>query len=239
MPGKIVSNSRQSCPYRLPALPFCPPVSVIFPDLARLKRHGILRMMKLKTQFAAPFAVACRRIRPLASGSAARAQNSRSRRFRAAPRPPRPLKPAPAAAAPKRDRRANAHARPLPGLLHLALAGSYEGRRCGTGPAGVRHPRHRGVQAALNADPTSPQLNNGLADLYFRTGRVRDAEVTARPCSKARRRTSTPTNCWAASICASWAKTRAAFPPPRPPANVLDLAIAEFEKDRAPATQKR
>ncbi len=32
---------------------------------------------------------------------------------------------------------------------------------------------------ALNADPNSTELNNGLAELYFRTGRVRDAETTA------------------------------------------------------------
>jgi tetratricopeptide (TPR) repeat protein len=33
---------------------------------------------------------------------------------------------------------------------------------------------------ALNADPDSPQLNNGLADLYFRLGRLHEAESTAR-----------------------------------------------------------
>ena len=33
---------------------------------------------------------------------------------------------------------------------------------------------------ALNADPNSAELSDGLADLYFRAGRVHDAEVTAR-----------------------------------------------------------
>jgi tetratricopeptide (TPR) repeat protein len=33
---------------------------------------------------------------------------------------------------------------------------------------------------ALNADPDSPQLNNSLADLYFRLGRLHEAESTAR-----------------------------------------------------------
>jgi tetratricopeptide (TPR) repeat protein len=33
---------------------------------------------------------------------------------------------------------------------------------------------------ALNADPASPQLNKGLADLYFRIGRLREAESMAR-----------------------------------------------------------
>jgi tetratricopeptide (TPR) repeat protein len=33
---------------------------------------------------------------------------------------------------------------------------------------------------ALNGDPASPQLNNSLADIYFRLGRLREAESTAR-----------------------------------------------------------
>lgn len=33
---------------------------------------------------------------------------------------------------------------------------------------------------ALDADPLSPELNNGLADLYFGTGQVQEAESTAR-----------------------------------------------------------
>jgi tetratricopeptide (TPR) repeat protein len=32
---------------------------------------------------------------------------------------------------------------------------------------------------ALNADPGSPEINDGLADLYFRVGRVKEAEATA------------------------------------------------------------
>ncbi len=32
---------------------------------------------------------------------------------------------------------------------------------------------------ALNADPTSQFLNNGLAELYFKTGKIKDAIVAA------------------------------------------------------------
>jgi Flp pilus assembly protein TadD len=40
---------------------------------------------------------------------------------------------------------------------------------------------------ALNGDPASPQLNNSLADIYFRLGRLREAESTARSLLKSAR----------------------------------------------------
>jgi tetratricopeptide (TPR) repeat protein len=63
---------------------------------------------------------------------------------------------------------------------HLALAATYEDDAISEGkPDDVTHAVEE-YKSALNADPNSAELNNGLADLYFRTGRVREAEVTAR-----------------------------------------------------------
>jgi tetratricopeptide (TPR) repeat protein len=62
---------------------------------------------------------------------------------------------------------------------HLALAHTYEDMAANTGRQDYATRAVEEYKAALNADPTSAFLNNGLAELYFRTGRVRDAIVTA------------------------------------------------------------
>lgn len=60
------------------------------------------------------------------------------------------------------------------------MAGMYEDEAMNTGrPEFVQHAIEE-YKAAINADPSSSQLYNGLADLYFRTGRTHDAETTAR-----------------------------------------------------------
>ncbi|HEX6773396.1 MAG TPA: tetratricopeptide repeat protein, partial [Acidobacteriaceae bacterium] len=62
---------------------------------------------------------------------------------------------------------------------HLGLAHTYEDMAANTGRQDYATRAAEEYKLALNADPTSPFLNNGLAELYFRTGRVRDAIVTA------------------------------------------------------------
>lgn len=62
---------------------------------------------------------------------------------------------------------------------HLALAHTYEDMAVNTGRQDYATRAVEEYKLALNADPTSPFLNNGLAELYFRTGRVRDAILTA------------------------------------------------------------
>lgn len=63
--------------------------------------------------------------------------------------------------------------------FHMALAGIYEEEAGAMGRSeDVSHAIEE-YKAALNADPNSPLLNNGLADLYFRTGRIREAIATA------------------------------------------------------------
>ena len=62
---------------------------------------------------------------------------------------------------------------------HLALAHSYEDMAANTGRQDYATRAVEEYKLALNADPSSAFLNNGLAELYFRTGRVRDAILTA------------------------------------------------------------
>lgn len=62
---------------------------------------------------------------------------------------------------------------------HDALAAIYEEDAINRGrPDDVTRAIEE-FKYALNNDPDSPELQNGLADLYFRAGRVQDAEATA------------------------------------------------------------
>jgi len=63
---------------------------------------------------------------------------------------------------------------------HLALAGVYEDDAISDGRTDEVNKAIEEYKLALNADPNSAELANALADLYFRVGRVHDAEVTAR-----------------------------------------------------------
>jgi tetratricopeptide (TPR) repeat protein len=64
--------------------------------------------------------------------------------------------------------------------FHLALAATYEDDAISEGrPDDVSHAIEE-YKLALDADPDSAELNNDLADLYFRTGKVHEAESTAR-----------------------------------------------------------
>jgi tetratricopeptide (TPR) repeat protein len=62
---------------------------------------------------------------------------------------------------------------------HFGLAHMYEDLAVNSGRQDYAARAVEEYKAALNADPSSPFLNNGLAELYFRTGRVKDAIVTA------------------------------------------------------------
>ena len=63
---------------------------------------------------------------------------------------------------------------------HLALASVYEDDAVSEGRSDEVNKSIEEYKMALNADPGSAELSNGLADLYFRAGRLHDAEVTAR-----------------------------------------------------------
>lgn len=79
----------------------------------------------------------------------------------------------------KQSAGANADGNRAGAYYHLALAHSYEDLAASTGRQDYATHAVEEYKLALNADPTSPFLNNGLAELYFRTGRVRDAILAA------------------------------------------------------------
>jgi len=81
-----------------------------------------------------------------------------------------PANPATAAPAPNRAQ----------AYFHLALAGVYEDDAISDGRTDEVNKAIEEYKLALNADPNSAELADDLADLYFRVGRVQDAEATAR-----------------------------------------------------------
>jgi tetratricopeptide (TPR) repeat protein len=62
---------------------------------------------------------------------------------------------------------------------HFGLAHMYEEMATSTGRQDYATRAIEEYKLALNADPTSPYLNKGLAQLYFSTGRVKDAILAA------------------------------------------------------------
>src|SRR4051812_39780815 len=103
-----------------------------------------------------------------------------------APAKPSPAPPATSAAAgapkaaPATPNPASSDPARAQSYYHAALAEIYEEQAIATGrPEFMRHAVEE-YKTALSADPNSPQLNDELADLYFRTGQVHEAEATAR-----------------------------------------------------------
>ena len=113
---------------------------------------------------------------------------------------------------------------------HAALADIYEEEAVNSGqPEYVSHAIEE-YKAALNADPGSAQLNDALADLYFRTGKVREAEATARALLK-----TSPDDVDAHKLLGhlylrQLSEAQNAVSSSSPSGNVLDQAIAEYEK---------
>src|ERR1700722_7711755 len=91
-----------------------------------------------------------------------------------AAQPPPTTKASPAgtpAAAPKPDRSA--------AYYHFGLAHMYEDMATNYGRPEYATRAIEEYKLALDADPGSKYLNSGLAELYLRTGRVRDAVLAA------------------------------------------------------------
>src|SRR6202011_4652072 len=84
---------------------------------------------------------------------------------------PQPVKPD--------DTAANATADRATAYYHYALAHSYEEMATTYGRPEYATRAIEEYKLALNADPKSKYLNNGLAELYLRTGRVREAVLAA------------------------------------------------------------
>jgi len=130
---------------------------------------------------------------------------------------------APADAAPAPDRAV--------AYYHLALANVYEDEALENGNTDAARLAIDEYKYALNADPSSPQLNDGLADLYFRMpGHMHEAEVTARGLLK-----TSPNDIDAHKLLGriylrQLSDAANAVSSTSPSGNVLDQAIAEFEK---------
>jgi tetratricopeptide (TPR) repeat protein len=114
---------------------------------------------------------------------------------------------------------------------HASLAATYEDDALSDGrPDDVTRAIEE-YKLALDADPQSPQLMNALADLYFRTpGHEHDAEVTERTLLKI-----SPDNIDAHKMLGriylrQLGENENGVSSTTPPGNVLDQAIAEFEK---------
>jgi len=114
--------------------------------------------------------------------------------------------------------------------FHTALAGMYEEDAVSEGHPDEVTRAIEEYKLALNADPNSPQLNDSLGDLYFRTGRIHDAEVTARNLLK-----TTPNDIDAHKLLGriylrQLGEGQDAGSTSAAANNALDQAIAEFEK---------
>ena len=153
--------------------------------------------------------------------------------------PAAPAKGSPAkapAASPVRIAPANAadSAAPPPdraqAYYHLALASGYEEQAVSEGRPEFVTRAIEEYKLALNADPASPQLNLALANLYFRTGRTREAESTARGLLK-----SAPDDIDAHKLLGriylrALSEGQNAPSSSSPTGNVLGQAITEYEK---------
>ncbi|MGA7108163.1 MAG: tetratricopeptide repeat protein [Terracidiphilus sp.] len=114
---------------------------------------------------------------------------------------------------------------------HAALADIYEEEAANSGqPEYVTHAIEE-YKDALNADPGSSQLSDALADLYFRTpGHLHDAELTARGLLK-----TSPNDVDAHKLLGriylrQLSEAQNSVSSSSPSGNVLDQAIAEYEK---------
>ncbi len=128
-----------------------------------------------------------------------------------------------AAAQAKGDKRSQAY-------FHAAMASVYEDQAMNTGrPEYVTHAIEE-YKLALDADPGSAELNNELADLYFRVGRARDAESTVRNLLKTDPNNEDAHELLGRIYLRRLGESQNGASSASPSSNALDQAIAEFEK---------
>ena len=146
-----------------------------------------------------------------------------------------PAKPGPTPPSQSAPAKSTAEATPSPvdrsqAYFHSALAHIYEEQAIASGrPEYMRHAVEE-YKTALSADPGSPQLNDELANLYFRTGQAREAEATARGLLK-----TSPNDVEAHRLLGrlylrQLSEAQNSVSSSSPSGNTLDQAIAEFEK---------
>jgi tetratricopeptide (TPR) repeat protein len=113
---------------------------------------------------------------------------------------------------------------------HVAMASIYEEAATSQGKPEFINRAIEEYKSALNADPGSPQLNDALADLYFRIGKVREAEATAHALLK-----NTPDDVSAHKLLGriylrQLGEGESAGASGATTSKILDQAVAEFEK---------
>ncbi len=178
-----------------------------------------MKIKRLSSPFWLSFAAAFLIVLPAFDISA---QTAPTKPASANPSQAAPAKAASDATPPKSDR-AQAY-------FHSTLAHIYEEEAIASGrPEYMRHAVEE-YKTALNADPGSPQLNDELADLYFRTGQAREAEATARGLLK-----TSPNDVEAHRMLGRLylrllSEAQNAVSSASPSGNTLDQAIAEYEK---------
>jgi tetratricopeptide (TPR) repeat protein len=106
------------------------------------------------------------------SGSFLFAQNSLAQNL------PAPVADSPTAVAPQPAAKGKAPDRGA-AYYHFALAHMYEEQVATYGRSELANKAIEEYRAAIDADPTSAYLTSGLAELYAKTGRIRDAVVEA------------------------------------------------------------
>jgi tetratricopeptide (TPR) repeat protein len=113
---------------------------------------------------------------------------------------------------------------------HAALADIYEEEANSGQPEYITHAIEE-YKDALNADPGSAQLSDALADLYFRTpGHLHDAESTARGLLKTAPNDVDAHKLLGRIYLRQLSEAQNSVSSSSPSGNVLDQAIAEYEK---------
>ena len=135
--------------------------------------------------------------------------------------PAAPAKPANSATLP--PNRAQAY-------YHLSLASTYENEAVTEGRTDLVTQAIEEYKLALNADPASSQLNNALADLYFRVGRISEAESVARELLKRAPDDLDAHKLLGRIYLRQLSEEQNAPSSVSPTGNTLDEAIAEFAK---------
>jgi len=115
--------------------------------------------------------------------------------------------------------------------FHAALADIYEEQAVNSGqPEYITHAIEE-YKDALNADPGSAELADALADLYFRTpGHLHEAEATARGLLKTQPNDVDAHKLLGRIYLRQLSEAQNAVSSSSPNGNVLDQAIAEYEK---------
>jgi tetratricopeptide (TPR) repeat protein len=158
------------------------------------------------------------------------AQNAPAATTPAKPAPTQPAQanPAPAKSAPA-ETPAQATDRSQ-AYYHVAMASIYEDDATTEGQPEYVNRAIEEYKLALNADPGSPRINDALADLYFRVGRVKEAETTARGLLKTAPNDVDAHKLLGRIYLRQLGEGENAGSPPSASNTVLDQAIAEFEK---------